>query len=150
MTGVSMALGSHVVRTCMTRNASRIQFDGSLVLSFERRRDRHSIARIMSNARPALAINSSTAIFGSTGSPHSHEVVGQQIIIQEVGTRLGRSLAGDDFSEAIRWVSRTVEAFGLGGAVNGCPSEASVASQRRRRRDRKRTGEEEGQPFAAV
>lgn len=46
-------------------------------LGFERRRDCQSNAQIMRNASPALAINSNTAIFASTGELHSHEVVGR-------------------------------------------------------------------------
>jgi hypothetical protein len=52
-------------------------YDGLGDLGFDRRRNRHSTAQIMSHASPALAINSITAIFGSTGSPHFHEVAGK-------------------------------------------------------------------------
>jgi hypothetical protein len=69
----SMDLRCHAINERWTRKA--LSYDGALEnLGFERRRDPQSNAQmIMSNARPTSAISSNTAIFASTGIPHSHE-----------------------------------------------------------------------------
>ena len=48
------------------------------------------MAQTMSHARPALPINSSTAIFGSTGCPTR---MGGRVSLKREGLRLGNSLA---------------------------------------------------------
>jgi hypothetical protein len=98
MTVGSVAVSFHALRKCGTGKAAC--YMGALGdFGRERRRECQSNAQGMSNASPALTINSNTAIFASIGAPDSHELVRQRLSFNTGIARLGSSLAEGHFDQ---------------------------------------------------